>query len=158
VGDGSEKKRLVASAQAMQLENVRFYDPVPADEIPTLLSMSAIALSVIKIPTRAAKIMPAMAAGVPLVYAGRGEGAELVADAGAGLVVDPQRPEEIAQAITQLIVDRAKAAQLGANGRRYASENLDWKRLVGVWVDSLEARRNRRSVTLPKVGSGVHAT
>ncbi len=153
VGDGSEKKRLVASAHAMQLENIRFYDPVPADEIPALLAMSAIALSVIKIPTRAAKIMPAMAAGVPIVYAGRGEGAELVADAEAGLVVDPDRPEEIARAVTQLIVDRAKGAQLGANGRRYAVENLDWKRLVGAWVSSLESRRDRRSATLPRVGS-----
>ena len=39
-----------------------------------------------------------------------------------GLLVDPDRPEEIAEAILSLLADDALARRLGAGGRRRAKE------------------------------------
>jgi colanic acid biosynthesis glycosyl transferase WcaI len=147
VGDGSEKSRLVANAAARKLGNVGFFDPVPSGEVAELLAVSSVALSVIKIPTRAAKVMPAMAAGIPIVYAGRGDGADLINTAQAGIVVDPDRADELAAAIAALIGDRSRATRLGQNGRRYAERNLDWRLLVSAWVHTLEARTGRIAPT-----------
>lgn len=155
VGDGSEKPRLMAKAAAMQLDNVAFYDPVPVGDMPTLMSAADIALSVIRIPTRAAKVAPAMAAAVPIVYAGRGEGAELVRQAGAGIVVDPDRADDIALSVKQLLDDHALASRLGANGRRYAVDNLDWDRLVATWLATLEERRPDSMPSVAKTDSGL---
>jgi glycosyltransferase involved in cell wall biosynthesis len=155
VGDGAEKQKLLASARSMGLDNVRFFDPVPADQVPDLLATAAIALSVIKIPTRAAKVLPAMAAGVPIVYAGRGEGADLVTEAGAGVVVDPDRPADLAAAITSLLDDRARSTGLGAAGRRYVARNLDWKELVEAWVSSLSERSDHRPLEPRTADSSV---
>ena len=139
VGDGAERDRLQEQARSAGLDNVEFHDPVPVAEIPALLAAASVALSVIRIPTRAAKVMPAMAAGKPIVYSGAGEGADLVREAGAGLVVPPGEPEALADAIARVIADPALAARLGRAGRRYAGEHLSWRALVRDWSDQLAA-------------------
>jgi glycosyltransferase involved in cell wall biosynthesis len=62
--------------------------------------------------------LEAMAAGCPTVFTRRGSGPELIEDGRDGLLVDPDRPEEIARAIGSLLSDDMLARRLGAAGRR----------------------------------------
>jgi glycosyltransferase involved in cell wall biosynthesis len=138
VGDGAEKAHLIDYAGQHQVQNVAFYDPVPPEVVAELLQLSRIALSVIQIPTRAAKIFPAMASAKPIVYAGIGEGAELLEEAGAALVVAPRDAQGVAKAVEALLDDPSLAAALGCRGRRYVEDHLSWQALVDKWLEQLK--------------------
>jgi glycosyltransferase involved in cell wall biosynthesis len=47
---------------------------------------------------------------------------DVVQDRDTGLLVDPDRPEEIADALVELLSDRALAERLGAGGHARSSE------------------------------------
>jgi glycosyltransferase involved in cell wall biosynthesis len=81
-----------------------------------------------------------MASGVPVVYSGRGEGAELLERAEAGVTTAPNDGFALAEAIEGLAADRDRAARLGANGRAYVEQHLTWERLVSDWLEQLRAR------------------
>lgn len=141
VGDGAEKQNLQAYAHKKGV-GIVFRDPVPHEVIAELFQLTTVALSVIQIPTRAAKVFPAMASAKPIVYAGVGEGAELVREAGAALVVSPRDSAAIAEAICKLVDDTSLASKLGDKGRQYVEQNLDWPVLVENWLTELTARQS----------------
>jgi hypothetical protein len=61
--------------------------------------------------------LEAMAQGCPVIYSNRHSGPELIDHGRNGLLVDPDRSDEIAAAIVRLLRDGAEAARLGAAGR-----------------------------------------
>jgi glycosyltransferase involved in cell wall biosynthesis len=142
IGDGSERAELEALVQQLGAVNVAFVDPVPLRSIASVLPYAgAVVVSLRALPTnegaRPSKIFPAMAAGRAILYAGTGEGAQLVADAGAGVVVPNAEVEALAEAMVGLARDRVLREQLGAAGRRTAVERFGWSSLVESWVASL---------------------
>jgi glycosyltransferase involved in cell wall biosynthesis len=66
-----------------------------------------------------------MAAGKPIVASRVGGIPELVDDGVTGLLVEPERPAELAEAIVALANDPARRRAFGAAGRRRA-ERLSW--------------------------------
>jgi colanic acid biosynthesis glycosyl transferase WcaI len=142
VGDGSEKPRIEALVAERGLRNVRFLPPVPQSEVPALYALAMAGVSTIRDAAvmegaRPAKALATMAAGRPILYAGRGEGADLVRSAEAGIAVPPEDPEALGAAIRALAADPAEAARLGANGRRYIEQNLSWPALTAAWLREL---------------------
>jgi glycosyltransferase involved in cell wall biosynthesis len=152
IGDGSEKGRLVELARARGLDNVRFADPVPPAAVLPLYRRAVVGLSTLRdLPiassARPVRALNAMAAGVPVVYAGAGEGAELVRAAGAGIVTPAGDGSAIAAAIRQLMADPAAARAMGDAGKAYIARHLAWPAIAGNFEDELarrlEARRAR---------------
>jgi glycosyltransferase involved in cell wall biosynthesis len=139
LGDGSEKPNLIRYAEENQINNVLFLDPVQPPEVADYLSVCEVFLSIIQIRTRAAKVLPALAAGKPILYAGAGDGADLVTEANAGIVVGATDAEGIAAGLHRLCIeDPELAARMGRSGQDYAVANLDWRPLVSRWVSDLE--------------------
>jgi glycosyltransferase involved in cell wall biosynthesis len=66
--------------------------------------------------------LEAMAAGCPTIFTRRGSGPELIEHGRDGLLVDPDRDDEIAAAILSLLDDGALARRLAAAGRRRVKE------------------------------------
>ncbi|HET7451973.1 MAG TPA: glycosyltransferase family 4 protein [Thermoanaerobaculia bacterium] len=66
--------------------------------------------------------LEAMAAGCPTISTRRGSGPEMIVEGRDGILVDPGRPDEIAEAILAILGDDALARRLGAAGRRRAKE------------------------------------
>jgi glycosyltransferase involved in cell wall biosynthesis len=64
--------------------------------------------------------LEAMTLGVPVVASNRGSLPEVVGDAGP--LVDPDRPEDLAQALTSLLADEALAARCAQRGLARAAE------------------------------------
>jgi glycosyltransferase involved in cell wall biosynthesis len=62
----------------------------------------------------------AMITGCPTVYTARGAGPELVDHGRTGLLIDPDDPVAIAEAIVRLLRDPVLAHSVGENGRREA--------------------------------------
>lgn len=68
--------------------------------------------------------LEAMAHGCPVIYSNRCSGPEAIENGRDGLLIDPGRPEEIAEAIVGLLRDDARAARMGAAGRRTVVERF----------------------------------
>ena len=147
VGGGSEKLKLVDQARQFKLKNVMFLDPVSPEKVARLHAIADAGLATLrKLPlfefVRSAKIWPIMACGKPVICSGGGETARLVEQANAGITVEPEHPEALAEAIRTVIHDPGLAHTLGQNGRAYVEEYLTWSELVQVWLKQLE--RNER--------------
>jgi len=151
VGDGSAKADLVRMHEALELNNVSFHEPVSLDEIPAFYSIAYCGLaSLIDIPVyegaRPSKIFPVLASGLPLIFAGKGEGAELVRRAEAGLVVAQGDPAALADAVLRLALSENIATELGRNGCRFVEANLQWSILVATWLRKLRSQRPQVAV------------
>ena len=144
-GDGSERARVEHLAHARGLSNVMFLGVVPLSAVADLYSAALAGLATLRdLPlfegARPAKVMPCLASGTPLVYSGSGEGARLVSEADAGIVVDPEDGAAIAGAVERLLADPGLVRRLGENGRRLAVERFSWRALVGAWLGAAGRR------------------
>lgn len=143
VGDGAERESLVARARTMGCKNVFFLPPKPPEEIPLLYANAEAGLVTLRnLPlaqgARPSKTLAIMACGKPVVYSGAGEGAEIVRRARAGLVVPPEDPEALAEAIRYILRHPDQAREMGENGRQFVEQHFSWRRLVQDWLSQME--------------------
>jgi len=131
-GAGAERQALMADASRRGLSNVAFMGPQPKDAMPRVWGLCDVALVHLRdnsvfagvIPS---KIFEAMASGLPVLLAAPdGEASILIEDAGAGLHVAPQDPQQLAEAVIALHADpkslRALAEKSLAAAPRYSRE------------------------------------
>ena len=89
-------------------------------------------------------VLEAMSAGVPVVAADRGSLPEVLG--GAGVLVNPDRPQEIAAGVARLLEDRAYAAECVGRGIARARE-FRWDRTVervrAAYEGAIARRRHR---------------
>lgn len=78
-------------------------------------------------------------AGRPLLMGVRGDAAEMVLDAGAGLTFDPGNPQSLAAALNlALMMGPVDRARMGAAGAEYYRRELALKVGVQRWSELLE--------------------
>jgi colanic acid biosynthesis glycosyl transferase WcaI len=133
VGDGADKDNLVRMGTGVS--TLRFLDSVPRRDVPELVAAcDAYAIVLRDIPlfrgARPCKMFEPMAAGKPLVASIVGEAANLIQEAEGGIVVPPEQPGPLAEAIERLYHDRDLGKRLGTSGRRYVVEHLDREHVV----------------------------
>jgi glycosyltransferase involved in cell wall biosynthesis len=121
IGEGVAKSKLKADAQQRGLTNVLFLDPVPRSEMFHYIRTATICL----VPLRnlplfrnalPSKLFEYMALGRPVVATAVGGVPELVVDGETGLLVPPEDPVALADAIHRLLSDPVLAVQLGMAG------------------------------------------
>jgi glycosyltransferase involved in cell wall biosynthesis len=117
VGDGKEREEILARRDALGLgEAVRVVGYWPD------LAEALAALDVFVLPSvmegHPLAILEAMAAGKPVVATAVGGNAEAVESERTGLLVPPQAPGPLADAILALLLDEERASRLGEAGRR----------------------------------------
>jgi colanic acid biosynthesis glycosyl transferase WcaI len=129
IGEGAEKERIKALAQSRGLTNVRFLDQQPREKIPAFISASNACLVLLKktdifktvIPT---KMLEFMSCARPVILGVEGQARQIVEEAGAGLVIEPENAAALAQAIHQLAANPELAAAFGRKGREYVLRNF----------------------------------
>jgi len=139
IGDGSAKASLELLCRELDLCNASFHDPVPFEELPPFFSIADSGLaSLLPLPihetARPSKVFPVLASGKPLIFVGKGEGARLIREANAGIVVPPEDPGALALAVLELVQNPKLAAELGHNGRRFVESNLQWSQIIEKWL------------------------
>jgi glycosyltransferase involved in cell wall biosynthesis len=144
VGEGPEKQRLRAEIERRKLANVRVRAAVPPANLPDVYARARASLVTLKKTqlsegSRPSKTMVAMACGAPILYAGAGEAAQIIENAGCGIVVEPENDAELAEAVLRLCEDPARAREMGARARQYAQENFSWHALVQDFLAAIEA-------------------
>ncbi len=78
----------------------------------------------------AGTVMEAMASGVPVVGTRVNGITELVADGCTGLLVPPERPDLLADALAALLIDADRRARLGSQGRDKIAREFGVDRMV----------------------------
>jgi phosphatidylinositol alpha-1,6-mannosyltransferase len=81
------------------------------------------------------------ARGLPVVAGNVGGAVDAVVDGETGLLVDPESPEEVANALSDLLLDRARAQRMGRAGWEHA-RSFSWGRTaseVEAVLDALTA-------------------
>ncbi len=139
VGDGADRELLQRRIDAERLHNVRLLRAQPKEKIPALLAASAVGFHVLKFSIPGAvpsKIYEAMASGLPILFAGGGEGAHRVLEAGAGLVVPYDDIQGLSEAVRRLALDPALRRELGLAGR-CAAEKLYSRKMIAMRLDEL---------------------
>jgi len=128
IGDGPEKERLMKRAQEKNAFNIIFLDPVPKNEVGAVLGESDLllfclrTLDVYKYGISLNKLYDYLASSKPVVMAGQAVN-QVVEEAGAGLVVDPENPEALVRAILQIKqMPPEERKRLGDNGRKYVEK------------------------------------
>ena len=142
VGSGGEKPGLMSGARQRGLKNVRFVDAVPLDDMPEYFSIACASIvplvrSRLHEGARPSKLFASFASGVPVIYSGVGEGAALVRDADAGIVVEPENPAAMAQAMRTLAQDTALRRRMSVHARSLAVDRFAWSLIVERWLASL---------------------
>ncbi len=141
VGDGPERTRLVQMAEGRGLTNVVFGHS-PYEEMSLLYSIAYASVATLRKMDvahgmRLSKIFPSLSCGVPVIYAGSGEAADLIEANGCGVVVAPEEPSALAKAIVDLAKDNARREKMGVAGRAFVEAEYNWPDIVDRWIKEL---------------------
>ncbi len=125
VGNGASKPALVAQAKKMALPNIEFLPYQDYRHVPAMYSSADIGL----IPLRRgfasdsvpSKLFTIMGVARPVIASvdAHSETADVIHAGRCGLCLEPEDPNALAEAILTLYRDRARAAEMGRNGRQY---------------------------------------
>lgn len=142
VGHGAEQEVLMSTSQNMGLTNVTFLKPQPRSKVPELYRLSNISLVLLKnLPlfyhTIPSKIFEIMACQIPVILGVAGEAQSIVEDANAGLSIEPENDNELADAILKLFHNVDMRNSLGANGRIYVEKFYNRQNLAQQYLTIL---------------------
>ncbi len=93
--------------------------------------------------------LEAAACSKPVIGGRAGGAEEAVSDGLTGLLVDPERPEDLQRALLRLSHDRGLCTRLGREGRRRVEREFTWAALVGRYEDELRRICGRRESVAP---------
>src|SRR5262245_61267392 len=130
VGGGIEAARLRALAAEIDARSVRIMPRMPQAEIGNLLAAADVLLVHLKDEPLFRMTVPSktqlyLAMGKPILIGARGDAAELVMKAGAGVAVEPQDASALASAVLDLAGRPAQElAEMGARGRTFYESEL----------------------------------
>ena len=130
VGDGPQRSRLHSLAARLRLgESVSFRGPLTRPAVAAELQQADV--FALPVRTRLAGLNPeglglaaleAAASGLPVIVGNSGGAAETVRDGTTGFVVDADDPDEIADRMSRLLQDPARARRMGTAGRAFVQE------------------------------------
>lgn len=152
IGDGNQRGALEGLVKERGLEGrVRFLGWRPGEAMPRYLSLADVLLVSLRrdpgfASTLPAKLQSSLAMGRPILAALDGEGARIVRESGAGVVVDQENAAALADgARTLLAAGAAERDAMGQRGRSYALAHFERDTLVAQlneWFETLvEGRR-----------------
>ncbi|OHX65251.1 glycosyltransferase family 4 protein [Flammeovirga pacifica] len=128
-GDGVDAQNIRNIIQKKQLQNVNLYTSIPYQEVPDVLQQYDLALisqiNYVK-GTLPAKLYESMSVGLPIIYHGEGEGAEIVRQFNCGWVSSPSDYNQLTQHL-KLICQTTEEVlkEKGQNARITCVEHFD---------------------------------
>jgi glycosyltransferase involved in cell wall biosynthesis len=141
VGDGPERKALAAQLHRLGLgDAAHFSGAVPAAEVPAWLARMHVAVA----PYRGdqpfyfspLKLYEYMGAGLAVIASRVGHLGDVVAQHRTGVLVPPQNPVALCDALARLAGDADLRARLGAAARAHVLAHHTWDRVAARLLDS----------------------
>ena len=130
-GDGPEKLNIMKMSRDLKLDNIEFKGLIPKKDLPSVVGEADAFVAIIrdlpilKYGVNPNKLFEYMAASRPIIFAIRAKN-NPVADAGAGITINPADPLALKEAIGKLLVmPAAEREEMGRGGRKYLEANHD---------------------------------
>jgi glycosyltransferase involved in cell wall biosynthesis len=123
VGDGIDRAHLEQLAQELGIAGSVTFAGIRSD-VDAILRASDIFVLSSATEAFPNAVLEAMASGLPVVSTDVGGVRELVADGESGMIVPPENPDALAQAIDVLLTEEDRAAAFGRKGRRIVEEQF----------------------------------
>jgi len=131
-GDGSlELTRKVAQDLGVQ-DGVEYLGSVPKANVPDVLQQGDIFINTTNVDNTPISVLEAMACGLCVVTTNVGGLPYLLEDGVDALLVPPDDPQAMANAIRRLLTEPGFSEKLSANARRKA-EGFDWSMILPQW-------------------------
>lgn len=141
VGKGPQKEELIELARKYGLDNFYFLPPVEKNSIPKIVQQFDICYEggvhscLHQYGTSANKMIDYMLAGRPIVKSVDEPGSE-VERVGCGIQVEAENIPQVTDAIKKIAdMTAEERAEMGAKGRKYALENLEYQTLSQKFID-----------------------
>ena len=146
VGDGPQRAVLEALVRSRRLENrISFFGH--REDVGRLLSEA----SIFVLPSRSEAFpngaIEAMAAGLPVVASAVGGLLDLIEHGRTGLLVEPENPTALADALQGLLANPAAGAQIGEYARAHVQQRYAFERMVKAFEDLYLAGVPARSLS-----------
>ena len=149
VGAGAEREKLMQRAESLYLKNITFLPMQQKRDMPRFYAAADICLVPLKkrkvflfnIPS---KMFEIMACARPIILGARGQAQKLLDEAGAGIAVEPENPQDYADAILKLADDAALRQRFGEQGRRHAVEHYSRATKAADFIRILDSVVNPR--------------
>lgn len=145
VGDGPQRNEVERRILDLALEGrVRLLGPRTQEEVAALLSSSSIFVHPSTVTRRGwmdgipVALMEAMATGLPVVSTWVSGIPELVEDGEGGILVFPDDPTALSEALASLLDDPDRARAMGARGREKVKEAFHLERCAGSLIEALD--------------------
>lgn len=141
VGIGPKQEELKHLASELGVNNVVFLGRRQYEEMPKINSLADVLLIHLKDlaflhATIPGKTQVSLASGRPILMAVRGDAADIVRAAGAGIVCEPENPSEMAKAMVEMsMMSKADLDIMAASGRDFYLKHLS----LDVACESLDA-------------------
>lgn len=149
VGDGTDKPRLEKLAGQMDLgDRIQFVDRQPIERMPAFMAATDALLVNLKKSELTKYVIPSktvayLASGKPILMAAGGASEDLIREADAGIVVEPENASALSAAIESMRgMPPEDLIRLGENGRRFLAENLSKREVIASYVDLLRSVAN----------------
>lgn len=141
VGAGSKVRQVERLAR--NHKGLKFYSPVPLDQLSTLLSSTGAHIffqkTTIKDTVMPSKILGMMASGRPSIITGHPEAepAHIIKEADAGFYNQTNNVDEVLEQIDILSSDSAMCAKMGESARTYVKERFDRDHILNNFWNAL---------------------
>jgi len=130
VGNGELKNELIALAKKVGVpDKCVFTGNIPYEKVPLYINMADVCIvpkKILGFGYSPLKLYEYMACGKPVIATDTA-GFEIVRQYNAGILVNPENPEEFSNAIVKLLQNKKLREQMGANGRELVVREYSWE-------------------------------
>ncbi|ABB44696.1 Glycosyl transferase, group 1 [Sulfurimonas denitrificans DSM 1251] len=143
VGGGSLELELKQLVKDLKIDNKTiFTGKIPFVEVPIYHNMLSLFVSVSQSESFGVAIIEASSCAKPVVVSNVGGLPEVVEDGVSGFVVPPKNPQETAEAIEKLALDKNLRERIGKNGRERVKNLYNWsdnvRQMIGIYEELLK--------------------
>ena len=135
--DGSFQKTEFTAQFLGVSDRIIFQGHVPKHQVPLWLDKGDIFLNTTNVDNMPVSVIEALASGLPVVSTEVGGIPYLLSDNHDALLVPPDDPEAMAQAVKRIITEPGLAERLSRNARQKA-EQFDWALILPLWENIIE--------------------
>jgi glycosyltransferase involved in cell wall biosynthesis len=137
IGEGSEEPMLRALARSLGGDGIRFLGRLEPDVLPRMLDEAELFVNSSVVDNQPMSVLEAFAAGLPVVSTPTGDIANLVRDGETGVIVAPNDPAAMAEAIERLLLDPQRARSMARRARQELDE-YTWQSVRDGWKSAYQ--------------------
>jgi glycosyltransferase involved in cell wall biosynthesis len=137
IGDGELRPELEALAQRLGVaEHTKFWGRIANDQLPDFYAAADLFVGPSVVAAsgdtegQGVVFLEAMAAGLCVLATKAGGISEVVEDGYTGVLVDPRNPQQLANAMGQLLLDKRRRCTLAANALEKVKNTYSWPKIA----------------------------